>query len=64
MHAIVELKKEGGNGSVEVILERPIVGEPTKRTVDFIQLGKQDGRISVLQKGLSSCTEKQEWNAR
>ena len=63
MESSVELKKEGGYRTVKMILEGPIVSEPTQRIVVFVELADQETGVGVLQKRVTSGALKQEWHA-
>ncbi len=63
MDSIVELKKEGGNRTVKMIFERPIVSEPTPGIVILVEFANQNASVGVLQKCTASGALKQEWHA-
>ncbi len=48
MEPIVELKKESGYRTVKMIFEGPIVSEPTKRIVVFVELADEKTGVGVL----------------
>ena len=64
MNSIVKLKEEGRNGAVEVIFEGPVVGEPVKRVVGRVKLGKQHTGVGVKKERRVLSMQNQDRKAR